>query len=227
MTQRWSKRPQVALLDDGIKPVYLVETRAGRRIRITAAHPLLSQHGWRPLEQLQVGDFIAAPSIIPVFGTTEIPDAEIDLLASQVCATGHVPASAFTLPAVQVEGLLRSIFARELTTGGRGVRCADWKAAADLAHLMQRLGVCSRRHSDQDGVRVAIANPIDTLPREVWDDVIKAKGERTWASINAAAGKPASHNWHRVSPHARAARRLRCWPRCSMTIVFAGGPRRP
>ncbi|MEN9645305.1 MAG: replicative helicase, partial [Actinomycetota bacterium] len=68
-------------LDDGVKPVYLVETRAGRRIRVTAVHPLLSQHGWRPLEQLQVGDFVAAPAVLPVFGTDELPDAEIDLLA--------------------------------------------------------------------------------------------------------------------------------------------------
>jgi replicative DNA helicase len=30
----------------------------------------------------------------------------------------------------------------------------------------------------------------------VWDDVIKAKGERSWASISTAAGKPRSHNWH-------------------------------
>ncbi|MDO9173980.1 MAG: DnaB-like helicase N-terminal domain-containing protein, partial [Actinomycetota bacterium] len=70
-----------AMLDDGIKPLFLVETRAGRRIRITASHPLLSQHGWRPLEQLVVGDSVAVPSVIPVFGTVEVPDAEIDLLA--------------------------------------------------------------------------------------------------------------------------------------------------
>ena len=185
-----------ALLDDGIKPVYLVETRAGRRIRITASHPLLSQHGWRPLEQLQVGDFIAAPSIIPVFGTEELPNAEIDLLADDVRATGRVSAAAFALPAEQVHLLLRSVFGSGLDSVGRCVRCADWKSAGDLAHLMQRLGVCSTRRADGHGVRVTIANPIDTLPKEVWDDVIKAKGERSWVSINAAAGKPVSHNWH-------------------------------
>ena len=309
-----------ALLDDGIKPVYQVETRAGRRIRITASHPLLSQHGWRPLEQLQVGDFVAAPSIIPIFGNTDIPDAEIDLLALLIgdgsigpgpgtpsltcaltdvfdvaqsaaetfganmtfnatagaattyrisCGRGgvanpvtemlrrhecwgkaahdkRVPAAVFTAPRQQVVRFLNRLFATDGTAwiakagyARIGYATVSEQLSLDVVHLLLRFGIRSKRRTrwvkyndnrrrafeveimDSASLRLFCAEigilgkgaavervaahvahaplnqyTIDTLPKEVWDDVIKAKGERTWASINAAAGKPRSHNWH-------------------------------
>ena len=186
-----------ALLDDGIKPVFLVETRAGRRIRITASHPLLSQHGWRPLEQLQVGDFIAAPSIIPVFGDTAIPDAEIDLLAERMRISGRLPAELFTAAVEYIEKFVARLFGSAGTPAiGSRIRCADWVASAHLAHLLLRMGVACTRRVVGDSVVVTVVVATETLPIEAWDDVVKAKGERTWASINVAAGKPVSHNWH-------------------------------
>ena len=37
---------------------------------------------------------------------------------------------------------------------------------------------------------------LDTVPVAVWDDIIKAKGDRSWAEVNRRCGRPASHNWH-------------------------------
>ena len=37
---------------------------------------------------------------------------------------------------------------------------------------------------------------IDTLPVAVWDQILEAKGERSWAEVSAAAGHPRNHNWH-------------------------------
>jgi replicative DNA helicase len=308
-----------AMLDDGMKPVYLVETRAGRRIRITASHPLLSQHGWRPLEQLLVGDVIAAPSALPIFGADEIPDAEIDLLAlligdgsigsgtpSLTCAlpavrdvaraaaesfgasltfnataglattyriscgrgggvpnpitemlrrhscwgkTAHdkrVPAAIFTAPRHQVVRFLNRLFATDGTAwvasagyARVGYGTVSEQLSLDVMHLLLRFGIRSKRRTrsvayrgerrrafevevmdsaslrifckeigilgkeaavERVAARVATVPTnqftADVLPLEVWDDVIKAKGVRTWASINAAAGKPPSHNWH-------------------------------
>ncbi len=45
---------------------------------------------------------------------------------------------------------------------------------------------------------------LDTLPVDVWDDVIKAKGDRSWADVSRVAGRPAGHNWH---PYRRRPRR--------------------
>ncbi len=310
-----------ALIDDGVKPVFLVETRAGRRIRITASHPLLSQHGWRPLHQLAVGDVIAAPSILPVFGRQSLPDAEIDLLALLIgdgsigpgadtpaltCAlpeiievaraaagcfgadlifnamagkattyrisrgrrggaanpvtemlrrhdcwgkSAHekrVPSAIFTAPREQVVRFLNRLFATDGTAwvasagySRVGYTTVSEQLSLDVMHLLLRFGIRSKRRTrwvtyrdqrrrafevevmDSASLRTFCAEigilgkdaavrrvaervaatptnqyTIDTLPMAVWDDVVKAKGERSWASINAAVGKPASHNWH-------------------------------
>lgn len=260
------------LLDDGVKPLFLVETRAGRRIRITAPHPLLSQHGWRPLEQLQVGDYIAAPAVLPVFGDRELPSAEIDLLALLIgdgsigpnvddetvemlrrhgawgcnAHDKRVPAAVFTAPRHQVARFLNLLFATDGTAwvakagyARIGFSTVSEQLSLDVMHLLLRFGIRSKRRTrsvayrdtrrqafeleimdgaslatfcseigiegKHDAVRrvaeKAAATPegqytIDTLPMEVWDDVVKAKGERTWADISAAAGKPRSNNWH-------------------------------
>ena len=36
----------------------------------------------------------------------------------------------------------------------------------------------------------------DSLPVEVWQEVLAAKGRRSWASVSHAVGKPRNHNWH-------------------------------
>ncbi len=309
------------LLDDGHKPVYLVETRAGRRIRVTAAHPLLSQHGWRPLEQLVVGDHLAAPATIPVFGDRVMSEAEIDLLALLLgdgsigpgaatpalttasaevlevaraaarqmgtdlvfnAAAGsattyrissgrtggkpnpvtemlrrhgawgcsahdkRVPAAVFVAPREQVSRFLHRLFATDGTAwvaaagyARIGYATVSEQLSLDVMHLLLRFGVRSKRRTRwvaykgtrrrafevevMDGVSLATfcreigilgkhealarvaakaafapagQYTIDTLPMEVWDDVLKAKGERAWVSISEAAGKPRSHNWH-------------------------------
>jgi replicative DNA helicase len=317
------------VLDDGIKPVFTVETRSGRRVRLTASHPLLSQHGWRQLGDLQVGDLIAAPSALAVFGHDELPDAEIDLLALLIgdgtigptattpsltnalpevvdvaraaaltfgadlvfnAAAGaattyrisagrrggapnpvtemlrrhgcwgtsahdkRVPAAVFTAPRHQVVRFLNRLFATDGTAwiaaagyARIGYATVSEQLSFDVMHLLLRFGIRSKRRTRSvayqgtrrrffevevmDGAsmarfcrdigilgkadavaRVAAkaeATPrgqftADTLPLEVWDDVIKAKGSRSWASISEEAGKPRSHNWH---PYRRRPRR--------------------
>jgi replicative DNA helicase len=41
-----------------------------------------------------------------------------------------------------------------------------------------------------------MAAAADTIPGQVWDRILKAKGERSWAEVNREAGLPATHNWH-------------------------------
>jgi replicative DNA helicase len=68
-------------VDDGVKPVYLVRTRLGRTIRTTAAHPFLTEQGWRRLDELQEGVRIGTPCRLPWFGTHRVPGAELVMLA--------------------------------------------------------------------------------------------------------------------------------------------------
>jgi replicative DNA helicase len=36
----------------------------------------------------------------------------------------------------------------------------------------------------------------DSVPVEIWDQILAAKGGTSWREINRLAGKPVSHNWH-------------------------------
>jgi replicative DNA helicase len=69
-----------AYIDDGIKPVFKVTTRLGRSIETTLTHPYLTLDGWQPLSVLQVGEKIAVPRIIPIFGKELIPEYQVKLL---------------------------------------------------------------------------------------------------------------------------------------------------
>ena len=75
----------------GFLPVYDVRTRTGRQLKATPNHPMLTFAGWRPLEGLGPGDRIAVPRRVPVYGTREMRDCEVDLLglllADGQCAT--------------------------------------------------------------------------------------------------------------------------------------------
>jgi replicative DNA helicase len=44
--------------------------------------------------------------------------------------------------------------------------------------------------------RVGPGTNVDTVPPDVWDAVLAAKGTRSWADVNAATGLPRTHNWH-------------------------------
>ena len=72
-----------AYVDDGIRPLFRIRTRLGRTVRITASHPLLTPTGWRPLYELQTGDHLAVPAVLPWFGAERLPGGEVVLL-------GHV-----------------------------------------------------------------------------------------------------------------------------------------
>lgn len=48
-------------IDNGVKPVFELQLRNGARIKVTADHRLLTEEGWRPLCDLQPGDYVATP----------------------------------------------------------------------------------------------------------------------------------------------------------------------
>jgi len=36
----------------------------------------------------------------------------------------------------------------------------------------------------------------DTIPAEIWEDVLLSKGEQPWADVSELTGRPRNHNWH-------------------------------
>lgn len=48
-------------IDSGFKPVYQLKLRNGTSIKVTEDHRLLTEDGWKPLNQIEVGDYIGTP----------------------------------------------------------------------------------------------------------------------------------------------------------------------
>jgi len=83
------RTPVSAWIDSGVKPCFRVTTRLGRSIEVTGHHPFLTTEGWTPLHDLNVGDAIGVPSIVPVAGTdTSWPLTRVRLLAYLIAEGG-------------------------------------------------------------------------------------------------------------------------------------------
>ncbi|MBD2164313.1 replicative DNA helicase [Calothrix membranacea FACHB-236] len=110
-----------AFVDDGIKPVFRLTTRLGRTIETTLTHPYLTIQGWQQLANLKVGDKIAVPRKIDVFGTENIRECEVKLLAYLIGDGGLTNSSArFT----NSNPLIQADFSQAVTDfGGLKVRC--------------------------------------------------------------------------------------------------------
>ncbi|HBB36133.1 MAG TPA: replicative DNA helicase [Cyanobacteria bacterium UBA8803] len=83
-----------AFVDDGIKAVYKVTTSLGRYVESTITHPYLTINGWRQLSELKVGDKIAVPRQIDIFGTVTLPKYKVKGLAYRIgndCLTRNSP----------------------------------------------------------------------------------------------------------------------------------------
>ena len=100
-----------AFIDDGIKPVYEVKTRLGRKIKTTLTHPFLTMNGWRQLGELSVGDHVAVPRRMPVFGVEPLGTHRMKLLAYMLGdgnMTGRTPRFTNANPTVR-EDFARAI----------------------------------------------------------------------------------------------------------------------
>lgn len=67
-------------VDDGIKPVFEVTTSLGRKIKTTLTHPYLTINGWKKLKEISVGEYIATPRVVPVFGKENISEYECKII---------------------------------------------------------------------------------------------------------------------------------------------------
>ncbi|WP_421621771.1 replicative DNA helicase [Alkalilimnicola ehrlichii] len=108
-----------AFVDDGIKPVYRVRTASGREIATTLTHPFLTGDGWRPLSEIGVGEHVAVPRRIPVFGRERLPEHQVKLLAYFLGDGGTTQTSPLFTNA---DERVRGDFTDAVTAMG-GVRC--------------------------------------------------------------------------------------------------------
>ncbi|PNY81576.1 replicative DNA helicase [Deinococcus koreensis] len=82
-----------AWIDSGVKPVQRVTTRTGRVVETTLHHPFLGVDGWTPLYDLKVGDRIAVPREVAVFGQQDALSPERVRLLAYLLAEGGLTQS--------------------------------------------------------------------------------------------------------------------------------------
>src|SRR5262245_56135897 len=81
LTHRLTPQRDLRFLDQGVRTVVEVVTRLGRKLRCTPSHPMLTPEGWRAVGELTPGTRVAAPLALPYFGKSEMPEAEVKLIA--------------------------------------------------------------------------------------------------------------------------------------------------
>ena len=93
-----------AFVDDGLKPVFRVTTRLGRKVEATQPHPFLTIRGWTRLADLKAGDQIAVPRRLGIFGSETARECEVKILAYLIgdgCLTQASPSFTNSNPAVR------------------------------------------------------------------------------------------------------------------------------
>jgi replicative DNA helicase len=159
-------------IDDGIRPVYRVTTRLGRQVDSTLSHPFLTIDGWRKLDGLRVGDRIAVPRRLDVFGAEEMDERQVKLLAYLI-GDGNItkknPSFTNTDPSLQKDFV-------ESTGAFRGLKvrhCADGKRApsfyvsSDIDSVKierQSFAARLRNHLIERGAQRAIAKKLSVSP---------------------------------------------------------------
>lgn len=83
-------------LYQGRREVFLIKTDMGREIKATANHPFYKASKWTELKDLVVGDRIATPGNIPVFGMESLPVWEAALLGFMVSEGSCTKGPSFT-----------------------------------------------------------------------------------------------------------------------------------
>ena len=82
---RMVARPMTNVFPSGRKEVFRLRLASGREVEATGNHPFMKLEGWTPLEQLKIGDRIAAPRRVPEpVDTQRMDDAEVMLLAHMI-----------------------------------------------------------------------------------------------------------------------------------------------
>jgi replicative DNA helicase len=71
----------------------------------------------------------------------------------------------------------------------------------NVEKFIGHIGIYSKMERLADVLQVALnrkenAPAHDLLPMDVWDMVLEEKGDRSWAEVSAATGRPRNHNWH-------------------------------
>lgn len=154
-----------AAFPTGVKRVFRLRLRSGRRVTASANHPLLTFDGWTRLDELAVGSRVAVPRQVPEPQSAEaLDEAELAAWADASLAHGWLPEAVFRLKDSQLETVVRRLWAAggSVAPTAARVACVCDTASPALARGLQRaltrLGVAATvTRASAGGARVAAA----------------------------------------------------------------------
>jgi replicative DNA helicase len=157
--------------DNGVRATYRLTTRSGRSIEVTDNHPFLTGSGWRELRSLAIGDRVAAPRELAIWGTQPRADAEIVLLAYLIgdgCLRGGAAELTTASPVIEAEAIAAA---------------AAFGAEAVVTPSPGALPKVLRFNRAHERVRSSdVAEPAGVSPTTVWG----VHRERQTVSVSAA-----------------------------------------
>ena len=140
----------------GVKPVFKIVTQLGRIVRATGNHKFLTIDGWKRLDELQTGERIATPRLIPTRQYQDMTESELALL-------GHLIGDGCTLPRHVIQYTTRE---RDLATTVAELAKDVFDDAIEPRIKAERrwfqVYLTSTRHHTH-GVRNVIAEWLDAL----------------------------------------------------------------
>ncbi|MEB3341576.1 DnaB-like helicase N-terminal domain-containing protein, partial [Okeania sp.] len=135
-----------AFVDDGIKPLFRVTTKLGRFVETTITHPFLTVDGWKTLAKLRVGEKIAVPGRLDIFGNETIPESEFSSLidSENLCLFPLV----FKLEKSQLALFIKYLFSSDgwvkISESGEvcfGYSVVSEKLVRQVQHILLRFGI--------------------------------------------------------------------------------------
>jgi replicative DNA helicase len=140
----------------GVKPVYRLTTRLGRTVRATANHKFRTFAGWQRLDELKIGERLAAPRELPSPYPQTMSDAELALAA-------HLIGDGCTLPRHVIQYTTREKDLAELVAGlAVEIFGGEVRPRINSERNWYQVYLTSTRHHTHN-VRSAVAEWLDGL----------------------------------------------------------------
>jgi MinD-like ATPase involved in chromosome partitioning or flagellar assembly len=153
--------PIAAKIDSGVQPTVRVSFASGRDVTVTPHHPFLLGDGWRPAEDVAVGEQAALPARLPFpseprrLAATELA-ALVTRLSDHGCQRRRddrsaPPDAAYRLPPAQLGRFLSLLWTADGTVDPDGtprLATAHEAVVRMVQHLLLRFGVQSRVAAD-------------------------------------------------------------------------------
>ncbi|MBI4672534.1 MAG: DNA polymerase III subunit alpha [Chloroflexi bacterium] len=172
---RITARPMAAVMSNGVRLIYRLRTRSGREIRATAKHPFRTFEGWTNLENLRVGELIAAPRFIPYTPSTNLRTHEIVVLATAlgegnlchphsfyVYSNDEQQLADYVLHLERFENT-RAVIDRSKSAASVYARRDNVKQPSGAVEFIQRVGLHGKRAVEKFLPEVVFGLPLDQL----------------------------------------------------------------